>query len=87
MVEEGVDLGLVGRIDAVVDDVVVVELKAVTSLHPIHRAQLLTYLHVGGYPLGMILNFHAIPFSSGVDRRINSSAFGRKILPSAGVVA
>ena len=50
------------RLDVVVENSVVVELKAVERLMPIHEAQLITYLKLSGIPTGLLLNFHsAVP--------------------------
>ena len=53
---EAVDCDL--RIDIVVDDTIVVEVKAVQQVLPVHEAQLLSYLRVTGLPLGLLLNFN-----------------------------
>ncbi len=45
------------RLDLLVDDVVIVEAKAVDPLHPIHEAQLMTYLHLSGRRVGLLFNF------------------------------
>jgi len=45
------------RIDLLVNDLVVVEVKAVETIHPVHRGQLLSYLRLGGFKLGYLLNF------------------------------
>lgn len=66
------------RLDLVVDDAVVVELKAVDGVLPIHRAQLLSYLKLSGYKLGLLINFHVRLLKDGVTRMANempSSAF------------
>ncbi len=60
------DAGL--RLDVVVADCVVVELKAVESLLPVHRAQLLTYLKLSGYRLGLIINFNVAVIKNGIVR-------------------
>ncbi len=60
------DAGL--RLDVVVADCVVVELKAVESLLPVHRAQLLTYLKLSGYRLGLIINFNVSVIKNGIVR-------------------
>ena len=57
MTYKGVSLPVGYRIDLLVDDLVVIEIKAVEALLPIHEAQLLTYLKVGGYQVGLLLNF------------------------------
>ena len=46
------------RLDLVVENCVVVELKAVDALHETHKAQTLTYLRTGGYRLGLLINFN-----------------------------
>src|SRR5262245_8834176 len=55
---KGVNLECGYRLDPLVPDAVVVEIKAVSSLHSIHEAQLLTYLRHGGWSLGLLINFN-----------------------------
>jgi len=59
------------RIDLLVRDRVVVELKAVETILPVHRAQLLSYLRLGGFKLGYMLNFHVAHMRDGVIRIVN----------------
>jgi len=59
--------------DLVVDDKVVLELKAVEQLLPIHTAQLLTYLKLSGKRVGLLLNFHAPTMAKGIKRLLNDS--------------
>lgn len=70
----GCDLGLVGRADALVDGAVLLEFKAVPHLHPIHTAQLLTYLRLAQAPLGFLVNFHAVPLREGINRHVHRGA-------------
>jgi GxxExxY protein len=49
----------------------VVELKAVETILPVHRAQLLSYLRLGGFKLGYLLNFHVAHMRDGVVRIVN----------------
>ena len=49
---------------------VVVEIKAVTALEPIHEAQLLTYLKLGGWKVGLLINFNVPLLKDGIRRRI-----------------
>jgi GxxExxY protein len=56
------------RPDLVVADLVIVELKTVTAFAPVHEAQILTYLRLSGIRIGLLLNFHAVPFKSGIKR-------------------
>jgi GxxExxY protein len=58
------------RIDVVVDDLVVVEIKTVQALAPIHDAQLLTYLRLGGWKVGLLINFNVVLLKDGIRRRI-----------------
>lgn len=60
------------RIDLVVEDRVIVELKAIEKLMPIHEAQLLTYLKLSGFSTGLILNFNVPYLRDGIVRRILS---------------
>jgi GxxExxY protein len=58
------------RVDLVVESSVVVELKAVTLLEPVHEAQLLTYMKIGGWRLGLLINFNVELLKHGIRRRI-----------------
>ena len=59
------------RIDLLVGERVVVELKAVEAILPVHRAQLLSYLRLGGFKLGYLLNFHVAHMRGGIVRIVN----------------
>ena len=59
-----------GRIDLLVDDGLVVEVKAVETLLPVHRAQVVSYLRATGRPLGLLLNFRAAQMRDGIERVI-----------------
>ena len=56
------------RIDILVEESVVLELKAVEELAPIHKAQLISYLKLGGYPLGLLINFNVVHLKDGIRR-------------------
>ena len=65
-----------------VENAVVVEVKAVQHILPVHRAQLLTYLWIAGYEVGLILNFHAAVMKDGIVRMVRSpNAFASQRLP------
>jgi GxxExxY protein len=68
---EEVRLNLGFRLDVVVNDYLVLELKSVKKLAPIHTAQVLTYLKLSGYPVGLLINFNVTLLKSGVKRLIN----------------
>jgi len=58
------------RLDILIEDKIVIELKCVEKLLPIHDAQLLTYLKLGGWRLGMILNFNVPLLRYGIRRKV-----------------
>ena len=64
-----IDVGY--RADLVVEGEVVVELKSVEHLHPIHQAQLLSYLKLGGQRIGLLINFNVPYLKDGVTRIVN----------------
>lgn len=65
-----VDLDCGYRLDLLVEDSVIVELKSVDRLEPIHDAQLLTYLKLGGWKLGLLINFNVPLLKHGIHRRV-----------------
>jgi GxxExxY protein len=56
------------RLDLVIEESVIVELKSVETLLPIHLAQVLTYLKLGGYKLGFLMNFNVTRIKNGIRR-------------------
>jgi GxxExxY protein len=52
----------------VVEDTVVVELKAIEALAPIHQAQIISYLKLSHKPIGLLINFHALHLKDGIKR-------------------
>ena len=68
---DGVNLGSPYRLDLLVGRLVVVELKTVDRISPLHEAQLLSYLRLGNFHLGLLLNFHAALMTDGIMRRLN----------------
>ena len=67
----GITLDVGYRADMLVDQTVVVELKSVESLGPIHTAQMLTYLKLSGKPVGLLINFNVPVLKNGVKRILN----------------
>jgi GxxExxY protein len=59
------------RIDLLVANKVVVELKAIEAILPVHRGQLLSYLKLGHFKLGYLLNFHVAHMRDGIFRMVN----------------
>jgi len=67
---KGIKLDCSYRMDLIVKDVVVVEVKAVQHLLPVHEAQLLTYLRLSARRVGLILNFNVNSLRAGIMRKI-----------------
>ena len=59
------------RSDLLVEELVVVELKAVQGILPVHKGQLLSYLRLGRFKLGYLLNFHVARMRDGIVRMVN----------------
>lgn len=70
VIYKGMRLDCGYRLDLLVNDEVVVELKAVDSLQPIHEAQILTYLRLGGWKVGLLLNFNVPVLKYGIKRMV-----------------
>ncbi len=67
------------RLDFVVEKAVVLELKSIDAIHPIHEAQLLTYRKLGGWTVGLLMNFNVPVLKNGIKRVVlnykNDSAY------------
>lgn len=59
------------RLDLLVNDELIVELKAVDKLLPVHQAQLLSYLKLSKKRIGLLLNFNVVHFREGIKRLVN----------------
>jgi len=66
---EKIELGY--RIDLVVEDLVIVEVKSVEALHPVHQAQLLSYMRLSGIPVGLLINFYVTHLKDGIKRMVH----------------
>ena len=71
LVFEGVKLDCGYRIDLLVEDKLVIELKAVEALNDVHLAQVLTYLKIGNFKLGLLINYNVTLLKNGIKRIIN----------------
>ncbi len=58
------------KIDLLVDQRLVVELKSTEKILPIHEAQLLTYMRLGGWQIGLLINFNTVVLKDGIRRRV-----------------
>ena len=72
VVYKGVKLDCGYRLDLLVDDSVVVEIKTVDALQSIHKAQLITYLKLGGWSIGLLINFNVPVLRAGIKRIVNN---------------
>jgi GxxExxY protein len=72
LIYEEVKLDIGYRLDIVIENKVILELKAVESINDLHLAQILTYLKLTGYKLGMLINFNVILIKSGIQRVANN---------------
>ena len=66
---EKIDLGY--RIDLIVDDVLIVEIKCAEAINPVHQAQLLSYLRLSGRHVGLLINFHVAHLRDGIKRMVD----------------
>jgi GxxExxY protein len=69
---KGQSVGVVFRADFIVEEQVIVELKAIEAVTDAHKAQLLTYLRLSGIKLGLLLNFHDFSVARGTKRIVNN---------------
>ena len=72
------------RIDILVDGRLVLEIKAVDRLHPVHQAQVITYLKLGGFEAGLIFNFNSTSLRSGLKRVDHPDVYEQRRAASLG---
>jgi len=75
VVYRGVRLELGYRIDLLVENLVVVEIKSVDAVSPVHQAQLLSYLKLSGKSLGLLINFNVVHLKDGIRRFVNGTGW------------
>ncbi|MGH7620200.1 MAG: GxxExxY protein [Gemmatimonadaceae bacterium] len=68
---DGVVLDVAYRIDLLVEECVVVEIKVVSKIIPVHEAQLLSQLKLGDYRVGLLINFNVAHLKDGIVRKVN----------------
>lgn len=71
VVFEGITLDAGYRIDLLINDLVIIEVKSVETLAPVHHKQVLTYLKLSGLRLGMLVNFNSSNISQSIWRKVN----------------
>ena len=71
VVYRGVKLEIGYRMDLVVEDLVIVEIKSVDAISPVHQAQIISYLKLSGKSLGLLINFNVVHLREGIRRFVN----------------
>jgi GxxExxY protein len=72
VIYEGVKMDLGFRADIIVENKVVIEIKSIEAIAPVHQKQLLTYLKITGLKLGLLVNFNEALIKSGIQRIVNN---------------
>ena len=67
---KGLELECGYRLDILVANSVVIEIKSVETLNPVHDAQLITYLKLGGWKIGLLINFNVAVLKNGIHRKV-----------------
>jgi len=72
---EKIDLGY--RIDLMVESMVIVEIKCAEAIHPVHQAQLLSYMRLSGRSVGLLINFHVAHLRDGIKRMVDGNDWSK----------
>lgn len=72
LIYKGIDTGKVFEIDILLENEIIIELKAVDIMHPVFEAQLITYLKLANKPLGFLINFNVPLLKDGFKRYVNN---------------
>ena len=75
VVYRGVKLELGYRMDLLVEDVVIVEIKSVDGISPVHQAQVISYLKLSGRSVGLLINFNVVHLKDGLKRFVNGDGW------------
>jgi GxxExxY protein len=75
VVYRGIRLELGYRMDLVVEELVIVEIKAVEAISPVHQAQIISYLKLSGKSLGLLINFNVVHLKDGIRRFVNGTGW------------
>jgi GxxExxY protein len=75
VVYRGIKLELGYRMDLVVEELVIVEIKSVDAVSPVHQAQLLSYLKLSGKSVGLLINFNVVHLKDGIRRFVNGTGW------------
>ena len=75
VIYDGVKLEVGYRIDLLVEDLVIIEVKSIESIAPIHQAQILSYLKLSGKSLGLLINFNVVHLKEGIKRFVMGTSW------------
>jgi GxxExxY protein len=75
VIYRGVKVELGYRMDLVVENLVVVEVKSVDAISPVHQAQILSYLKLSGKSIGLLINFNVVHLKDGIRRFVNGTGW------------
>jgi len=75
VVYRGAKLDLGYRIDLLVEDLVMVEIKSVEGICPVHHAQVISYLKLSGKSIGLLINFNVVHLKDGIKRFVNGMSW------------
>jgi len=75
VVYHGVKLEIGYRMDLLVEDLVIVEIKSVDSISPVHQAQVISYLKLSGKSIGLLINFNVVHLKDGIKRFVNGTGW------------
>jgi GxxExxY protein len=86
VVYRGVKLDIGYRIDMLVEGLVVVEIKSVDAISPVHQAQVISYLKLSGRSIGLLINFNVVHLKNGIRRFVNGTGW-REVKPPEEIVS
>ncbi|MGO9083776.1 MAG: GxxExxY protein [Candidatus Sulfotelmatobacter sp.] len=75
VVYRGVRLEIGYRMDLLVEDLVIVEIKSVDAISPVHQAQIISYLKLSGKSIGLLINFNVVHLKDGIRRFVNGTGW------------
>jgi len=75
VIYRGARLDLGYRIDLLVEDLVIVEIKSVDGVSPVHQAQVISYLKLSGKSIGLLVNFNVVHLKDGIKRFVNGTSW------------
>jgi len=79
VVYEGERIEVGYRVDLIVENAIVIEVKSVEAIHPVHEAQLLSYMRLSGKQVGLLINFHVVHLRDGIRRMVDGYGWQRAI--------